>query len=82
MELQDGVISAVGGKKGEEKVRLPGDVFIDATGTAGPPAQCNKYGNGCAMCILRCPSFGGRVSITAKCGVTEMVGRKGDSSGP
>jgi hypothetical protein len=77
VELQDGVISAVGGKKGEEKVRLPGDVFIDATGTAGPPAQCNKYGNGCAMCILRCPSFGGRVSITAKCGVTEMVGRKG-----
>ncbi len=77
VEMRDGAIVAVAGKRGEERVRLPGEAFIDATGTAGPPAQCNKYGNGCAMCILRCPSFGGRVSITAKCGVTEMIGRKG-----
>ena len=78
VELQDGRIKAVTGKTREEKVRVEGDVFIDATGTAGPPAQCTKYGNGCAMCILRCPSFGGRASLAAKCGVTEMIGRKGE----
>ncbi len=44
-----------------------GDVFIDTTGTAGPMNNCSKYGNGCAMCVLRCPSFGGRVSVTGAC---------------
>jgi len=44
-------------------------------------ANCNKYGNGCAMCVLRCHSFGGRVSITAKAGVQEMIGRKGAQVG-
>ena len=74
-------IKAVTVKQGEEKIRFEGDAFIDATGTAGPPANCNKYGNGCAMCILRCPSFGGRISLTAKAGITEMVGRKGEQVG-
>lgn len=55
---------------------IPGDVFIDATGTAGPMNNCARYGNGCAMCILRCPSFGGRVSLTALAGVAEMQGRQ------
>lgn len=80
-EVQDGRIKAVTGKTREEKMRVEGDVFIDATGTAGPPAQCTKYGNGCAMCVLRCPSFGGRASLTAKCGVTELIGRKGSQVG-
>ena len=53
-----------------------GDVFIDATGTAGPQANCTKYGNGCAMCILRCPSFGGRVSIASLAGIKELVAKK------
>lgn len=57
-----------------------GDVFIDTTGTAGPMNNCGKYGNGCAMCILRCPSFGGRVSLAGLCGVQEMMGKKGDGS--
>ena len=74
-------IKAVTGKRGEEKVRFEGDVFIDATGTAGPPTNCNKYGNGCVMCILRCPSFGGRTSVTAKAGVQERAGRKGNQVG-
>ncbi len=74
-------IKAVIGKSGDEKIRFEGDVFIDATGTAGPPTHCNKYGNGCVMCILRCPSFGGRVSLTAKAGVQEMIGRKGNQIG-
>jgi len=80
-EMQGKRIKAVTGKTREEKVRVEGDVFIDTTGTAGPPAQCSKYGNGCAMCILRCPSFGGRASLTAKCGVTELIGRKGNQIG-
>ena len=33
------------------------------------------------MCILRCHSFGGRVSVAAKAGVKEMIGRKGDQIG-
>ena len=76
-----GRIKAVIGKRDRETVRFEGDVFIDTTGTAGPPANCTKYGNGCAMCILRCHSFGGRVSVTAKAGVQEMVGKKGDRIG-
>jgi hypothetical protein len=81
VEMADGAIRAVLAKQGEEPLRFEGDVFIDATGTAGGPANCNKYGNGCAMCVLRCHSFGGRVSVTAKAGVKEMIGRKGDQIG-
>ncbi|HHW92693.1 MAG TPA: FAD-dependent oxidoreductase [Firmicutes bacterium] len=50
------------------------DVFVETTGTAGPQGNCLKYGNGCAMCILRCPSYGPRVSIAAKAGIQEMIG--------
>lgn len=51
---------------------FPGDVFIDTTGTAGPMKNCIKYGTGCAMCILRCPTFGPRISVTAKAGIKEI----------
>ncbi len=81
VEMEGNRVKAVLGKRDEEKVRFEGDVFIDATGTAGPTVNCTKYGNGCAMCILRCPSFGGRVSLAAKAGVKEMVGRKGNAVG-
>lgn len=57
-----------------------GDVFVEATGTAGPQGQCSKYGNGCVMCIIRCPTFGPRISIAARAGVKEMLGRKADGS--
>jgi hypothetical protein len=60
----------------EQGREFHGDVFIDATGTAGPQANCTRYGNGCAMCILRCPSFGGRVSIAALAGVKETAAKK------
>lgn len=53
---------------------LEGDVFIDATGSVGPQSECARYGNGCVMCIIRCPTFGGRVSIADLCGVPEMIG--------
>jgi hypothetical protein len=84
VDLKDGTIRAVLGTNGTdrgERVRFEGDVFIDATGTAGPSANCTAHGNGCAMCILRCASFGGRVSVTAKAGISERVGKKGNSVG-
>ncbi len=81
VEMAAGAIRAVLAKQEEANLRFEGDVFIDTTGTAGGPANCSKYGNGCAMCVLRCHSFGGRVSVTAKAGVKEMVGRKGDQIG-
>jgi len=59
---------------------VKGDVFVDTTGTAGPMGNCLKYGNGCAMCILRCPSFGPRVSLTARAQVKEVMGLKADGS--
>lgn len=64
----------------EEQVEVCGDSFVDATGTAGPQGNCMKYGNGCAMCIYRCPSFGPRLSIAAKAGIKEIVGKKADGT--
>jgi hypothetical protein len=61
-------------------VTFEGDVFVETTGTAGAQPNCRKYGNGCAMCVLRCPAWGGRVSIAAKAGIQEMMGRKPDGS--
>lgn len=62
------------------RINEEGDVFVETTGTAGPQGNCLKYGNGCAMCVLRCPSFGGRVSIAARAGVPEKIGRKPDGT--
>ncbi|MDR5658155.1 FAD-dependent oxidoreductase [Serpentinicella sp. ANB-PHB4] len=56
------------------------DVFIEATGSTGSMGNCLKYGNGCAMCILRCPSFGPRVSISQKAGVDDTLGQRSDGS--
>ena len=79
--MDENRIRSVTGKSHKEPFELQGDVFIDTTGTAGPPALCIQHGQGCAMCILRCHSFGGRVSVAQKAGVTEMVGRKPDQTG-
>ncbi|TCS91376.1 glucose inhibited division protein A [Keratinibaculum paraultunense] len=57
-----------------------GDGFIETTGSTGPMGNCLKYGNGCAMCILRCPTFGPRISISQKAGVKDIVGMKKDGS--
>lgn len=76
VDMQADRIVAVTGKQCKQGMRFAGDVFIDTTGTAGPPANCTKYGNGCAMCVLRCHSFGGRVSLAAKAGCKEMHGEK------
>ena len=57
-----------------------GDVFIDATGTAGPMGNCLRYGNGCAMCVMRCPAYGPRVSLTSKANVKEIIGKSIDGN--
>ncbi|OCN01696.1 FAD-dependent oxidoreductase [Clostridium sp. W14A] len=71
-EVSDGAVRSV--KDGAGRV-FDGDVFVDATGSAGPQGNCRSYGNGCAMCVLRCPSFGGRISLTALAGVSEIQGK-------
>ena len=53
-----------------------GDVFIETTGTTGPMGNCLRYGNGCSMCILRCPAFGPRLSISERCCVSDIQGER------
>jgi hypothetical protein len=57
---------------------MEADAFVDATGSLGPMANCNKYGNGCAMCVMRCLVWGGRVSIAARAGINEFMGLRAD----
>jgi hypothetical protein len=59
---------------------ITGDAFVDTTGSAGPMGNCLRYGNGCAMCILRCPSFGPRISVTALADIKEIMGQKMDGT--
>jgi threonine dehydrogenase-like Zn-dependent dehydrogenase len=55
---------------------IKGDVFIETTGSTGPMGNCLKYGNGCSMCILRCPTYGPRVSISQRAGVEDILGQR------
>lgn len=55
-----------------------GDVFIETTGSTGPMGNCLRYGNGCSMCVLRCPAFGPRVSISMRAGVDDLQGERED----
>lgn len=59
---------------------IDGDIFIETTGSTGPMGNCLRYGNGCSMCILRCPSYGPRVSISKRAGVEDLLGQRGDDS--
>lgn len=81
VEMDGRRIAAVSTHKSEGARRFAADVFIETTGTAGVPNICNSYGNGCAMCVLRCHTFGNRVSIAGRAGVTEMNGRKHGRTG-
>lgn len=56
------------------------DVYIDCTGTTGPMGNCMEYGNGCSMCVLRCPAFGPRVSISEKAGGRDYMGKRADGT--
>jgi hypothetical protein len=77
IRMEGGSIRAVLLRSGEV---LPGEAFVDATGSAGPPANCTDYGEGCVMCVLRCPTFGGRVSLAALAGVAERQSRRAGGS--
>ncbi|AVP60513.1 MULTISPECIES: FAD-dependent oxidoreductase [Clostridium] len=57
---------------------VDGDVFIETTGSTGPMGNCLRYGNGCSMCILRCPAFGPRVSLTSRAGIEDFQGERED----
>ncbi len=57
-----------------------GDAFVDCTGTTGPMGNCREYGNGCSMCVLRCPAFGPRVSISEKAGGRDYMGKRADGT--
>ena len=59
---------------------VDGDIFIETTGTTGPMGNCLRYGNGCTMCILRCPSFGPRISISERCGVPDIQGERAEDA--
>ena len=63
-----------------DDTRLEADAFIETTGSTGPMGNCLAYGNGCCMCILRCPAFGPRVSISQKAGVPDIMGQRADGS--
>lgn len=60
--------------------KIQGDVFIECTGSSGPMGNCLAYGNGCCMCILRCPAFGPRVSLTQKAGRNDIMGMRKDGA--
>ena len=59
---------------------IEGDVFIETTGSTGPMTNCNRYGNGCSMCILRCPTFGGRESLSSKAGINDIIGQRSNGT--
>ena len=73
VEIKDDSITAVFLEGG---TRVEGDVFLDTTGTCGAQTLCTDNGNGCVMCVIRCPSFGPRVSLVGLCGIEERDGRK------
>lgn len=77
VEVHEGRVAAVVLNDG---TTIRGDAFIDATGSSGPMGNCLRYGNGCSMCIQRCPTFGPRVSLTARCGIKDLVGRREDGT--
>lgn len=75
------MISVLASVLNEETIlEAEGDAFVDASGTAGPQGNCMKHGNGCVMCIYRCPTFGPRFSIAAKAGIKEIIGEKADGT--
>ncbi|MEG2655433.1 MAG: FAD-dependent oxidoreductase, partial [Clostridium sp.] len=55
---------------------IEGDTFIETTGSTGPMGNCLRYGNGCSMCILRCPAFGPRISVSYRAGIEDIKGER------
>ena len=74
---KDNRIESITSAEGENFVA---DVFVDCTGTTGPMGNCTLFGNGCSMCILRCPAYGPRVSLSAKAGGKDYYGLRDDGT--
>ncbi|MPM42923.1 hypothetical protein SDC9_89595 [bioreactor metagenome] len=55
---------------------VEGDVFVETTGSTGPMGNCLRYGNGCSMCVLRCPAFGPRISVSYRAGIEDIKGER------
>ena len=81
VEMDGSRMLAVKTRENEGNLRFGADAFVETTGTSGVVTVCNKHGNGCSMCVLRCHTFGIRVGVAARAGVTEISGRKGDQIG-
>ncbi|NVO14883.1 MAG: FAD-dependent oxidoreductase [Rhodoplanes sp.] len=81
VEVDGERILSVAVAEGADAERFAADAFVDSTGTSGVPRTCNQHGNGCSMCVLRCHTFGNRVSVAGRAGLTEMVGHKGTQVG-
>ena len=64
-----------GRRRARRRRRLRGDHRV-----LRPAEQLHQVGNGCAMCIMRCPTFGGRVSVAAKAGIEEQRAKRMDGS--
>ena len=77
VHTEDNCIRNITSAEGES---FDADVFVDCTGTTGPMGNCAEFGNGCSMCALRCPSFGPRVSISAKAGGRDYYGYRDDGT--
>jgi len=75
--IEGGKIIKVTADDGRE---YDGQVYIDATGSAGPVKSCTSRGKGCVMCIIRCPAFGGRISLCAAARVKEFASTKEDGT--
>jgi hypothetical protein len=71
---------ALGAVRLENGATIAGDVFVDTTGTVGSQSFCTENGNGCVMCVARCPTFGPRVSLTGLAGIPERAGKKADGT--
>lgn len=77
VSLQNNTITKIKLSNGDY---IEGDVFIETTGSTGPMTNCNRYGNGCSMCILRCPTFGGRESLSSKAGINDIIGQRSNGT--
>lgn len=75
INISDGSINSIHMENGSV---IEGDIFIDTTGTVGPQKNCTRYGSGCVMCIVRCPTFGPRTSISGLAGAEDRNGFRKD----
>lgn len=75
VDYSNGSINSIIIEKGPT---VEGDIFIDTTGSVGPQKNCKKYGNACVMCIVRCPTFGARTSISGLVGAQDRNGLRAD----